>query len=569
LKALKIMRIDNFYFYLPVKALFWITISLLLFSYAPSYAAQITLAWDASASACDGYHVFMRTQDQTYDYDSPAWSGSDTICTLSQLEENTYYFVTRTYRGSSESSSSNEVEYEVVINEAPQADAGPDQAVNADTLVYLDGSGSSDPDGDDTITAYQWTQTSGPSVSLSNPRSPHASFRAPDVASTTTLKFNLVVTDDVGVSDTDSSVITVYPKDLSDTDSDNDGLSDEDEITLYGTDPYNADTDGDGIEDGQEVANGTDPTTPDDNPENIWLEAEAGRLQAPMVIDGDDSASAGMAIGVPNGTGSFSSPDSLAGYAEYRFEIQTSGNYIVWGRVLAPTGKDDSFFAAMDSGEFVRWNTQRGKQWTWDEIGTKNQDPMVFSLAQGEHTLYIMQREDGTYLDKILITEDMAFVPEGKGPVVNSPVTHFEVEAEEGVLSGPYRIDEDSGASAGRFVLAPNGVGTFSNPSASAGLAEYPFAVSEEGDYVVWGRVLAPSGKDDSFHIAVDDTDFVRWNTIQSGQWTWDQGNAHQGDDPLLYHLEAGSHRLYIMQREDGTCIDKLIVTKDLEFTPD
>ena len=563
------MRIDNFYFYLPQRALFWITISLFLFCSAPSYAAHVTIAWDASASTCDGYRVFMRTQGQTYDYDTPVWSGMATVCTLSHLEENTYYFVTRAYRGIKESSSSNEVEFEVVINEAPQAGAGPDQEVNVDTLVDLDGSGSRDPDGDDTITAYHWTQTSGPSISLSKPHSAHASFRTPDVTDTTIFEFNLAVTDDNGASDTDSCNITVYPNNLSDTDSDNDGLSDEDEITIFGTDPYNADTDGDGVPDELEVANGTDPTVPENNIENIWLEAEAGRLGAPMANDGDGSASAGMAIGVPNGTGSFSSPDSLAGYAEYRFEIQTSGNYVVWGRVLAPTGKDDSFFAAMDSGEFVRWNTQRGNQWTWDEIGTSSQDPMVFSLEQGEHTLYIMQREDGTYLDKILITADMAFVPEGKGPVVNTPVTHFEVEAEDGILSGPFQIDEDAGASAGRFVLAPNGAGTFPSASASAGLAEYLFAISEEGDYVIWGRVLAPSGKDDSFHIALDDSDFVRWNTQKSEQWIWDQANAHQGDDPLTYHLEAGSHRLYIMQREDGTCIDKLIVTKNFEFTPD
>jgi hypothetical protein len=562
------MRIDKFYFFPRPKALFWITISFFLFCCAPSYAAQVNLAWNASMCACDGYRVFIRTQGQDYDYDSPVWSGMATSCTLSELEENTYYFVTRAYRGSKESTSSNEIEFEIVINEAPQADTGPDQAVNADTLVDLDGSGSSDPDGVDTITAYQWTQTSGPSVSLSNPHSAHASFRAPDVTDTTTVAFNLVVTDDHGISDTDSCNITVHPNELPDMDSDNDGLWDEEEINIFGTDPYNADTDGDGVPDGLEVDNGTDPTIPDHNDENIWLEAEAGRLGAPMAIDGDGSASAGMAIGVPNGTGNFSSPDSLAGYAEYRFEIQTPGNYVVWGRVMAPSGKDDSFFAAMDSGAFVRWNTQRGSQWTWDEIRTSNQDPLLFNLEQGEHTLYIMQREDGTYLDKILITADMAFVPEGEGPVVNPPVTHFEVEAEEGILSEPFQIDEDAGASSGRFVLAPNGAGTFPSASASAGLAEYLFAISEEGDYVIWGRVLAPSGRDDSFHIAVDDSDFVRWNTLQSEQWSWDQANAHQGDDPLIYHLEAGSHRLYIMQREDGTCIDKLIVTKDLEFTP-
>jgi hypothetical protein len=477
------MRINTFYLKISGRALIWMTICFLFVFEAPSYAAQVTLAWDASKSACDGYRLFMRDSGQAYDFSSPVWIGTATTCTISQLEDGTYYFVARAYKEGIESINSNEVEYKVTVY--------PDSSTDTDT-------------------------------------------------------------------DTD-------------TDSDGDGLSDADEIAVYGTSPNDVDTDGDGVQDGQEVADGTDPTSVDDFSQaaHIWLEAEAGHLAAPMSEKGDGSAAAGMAIGVPNGTGSFSSPDSAAGYAEYTFEIQTSGTYIVWGRVLAPTKKDDSFFIAMDSGEFVRWNTERGNQWTWDQIGTRSQDPMAFNLQQGEHTLYIMQREDGTYLDKILITKDAAFVPEGEGPVVDTPVTHYEVEAEKGILSGPFQIGDDTDASGSRFVLAPNGVGTFLTASESAGLVEYPFSLSEEGDYVIWGRVRAPSGKDNSFHVAVDDTAFVRWNTILGEQWTWDQVNAHQGDDPVMYHLEAGTHRLYIMQREDGTCIDKVVVTKNLDFIPD
>ena len=47
-----------------------------------------------------------------------------------------------------------------------------------------------------------------------------------------------------------------------DIDSDGDGLKDDEETTLYYTDPYNSDTDGDNISDGDEVANDTDPLTP-------------------------------------------------------------------------------------------------------------------------------------------------------------------------------------------------------------------------------------------------------------------------------------------------------------------
>ena len=53
-------------------------------------------------------------------------------------------------------------------NDPPVADAGPDQNVDEETTVTLDGSNSFDPD--DGIESYRWKQVAGPSVTLSNPQ---------------------------------------------------------------------------------------------------------------------------------------------------------------------------------------------------------------------------------------------------------------------------------------------------------------------------------------------------------------------------------------------------------------
>jgi hypothetical protein len=63
-------------------------------------------------------------------------------------------------------------------NQAPTADAGPDQTVNEGDSVSLDASGSSDQDG--TIASYSWTQTAGTAATLSDANSATPSYKAPD-----------------------------------------------------------------------------------------------------------------------------------------------------------------------------------------------------------------------------------------------------------------------------------------------------------------------------------------------------------------------------------------------------
>ncbi|WP_406828011.1 glycosyl hydrolase family 18 protein [Microbulbifer sp. ARAS458-1] len=92
-------------------------------------------------------------------------------------------------------------------NRAPTARAGGDQSVDGGASVTLNGSSSSDLDGDPLT--YSWAQVSGASVSLQNASSVSASFTAPSVTADEDLVFELTVTDDSGASDTDQVVVTV------------------------------------------------------------------------------------------------------------------------------------------------------------------------------------------------------------------------------------------------------------------------------------------------------------------------------------------------------------------------
>ncbi|NLT67873.1 MAG: hypothetical protein GXX84_14820 [Acidobacteria bacterium] len=95
----------------------------------------------------------------------------------------------------------------VARNRAPVAVAGPDQTVQVGGTALLDGSKSSDPDGDSLT--YQWTistKPAGSNASLSDAASAQTSL-SPDVKGT--YRIQLRVTDSGGLSATDQIIITV------------------------------------------------------------------------------------------------------------------------------------------------------------------------------------------------------------------------------------------------------------------------------------------------------------------------------------------------------------------------
>lgn len=100
------------------------------------------------------------------------------------------------------------------VNHPPVAVAGPNQTVNELTVATLNGSASSDPDGDPFT--YAWTRLSGPVVTPSNAASATPSFTAPEVdPGGATLVFQLVVTDSGGLSSPPSTT-TVTVQDVND-----------------------------------------------------------------------------------------------------------------------------------------------------------------------------------------------------------------------------------------------------------------------------------------------------------------------------------------------------------------
>ncbi|WP_163931030.1 PKD domain-containing protein [Paraferrimonas sp. SM1919] len=130
------------------------------------------------------------------------------------------------------------------LNSAPVADAGLDSSVNEGITVILDGSASSDPDGDQL--SYQWLQTAGTNVTISNDTSAQASFVAPEVAlGGETLSFSLTVSDSEPLSASDTvnvSIVNINHVPVADAGEDV-SISEGSLVNLDGTSSFDSDGD--------------------------------------------------------------------------------------------------------------------------------------------------------------------------------------------------------------------------------------------------------------------------------------------------------------------------------------
>ena len=97
--------------------------------------------------------------------------------------------------------------HKVKGNSAPVANAGGDLTVRPGEEVTLDGSGSTDADGDELT--WAWTQTAGTTVTLDNATVARPGFTAPATTDYEALEFSLTVSDGTATSAPDTVTVAV------------------------------------------------------------------------------------------------------------------------------------------------------------------------------------------------------------------------------------------------------------------------------------------------------------------------------------------------------------------------
>jgi CubicO group peptidase (beta-lactamase class C family) len=137
-------------------------------------------------------------------------------------------------------------------------------------------------------------------------------------------------------------------------------------------------------------------------------EAENGGLTAPMVSKSDSAASGGAFVEVPDGTGNNYSDATRGGPGEVSFSISIprTATYALWARTIAPNGTSQSFYVMRNGALLKEWTVPLSTSWTWNKIAN-------VLLSAGSIDLTFRQREDGTRLDQVLLTNDLGLVPSG------------------------------------------------------------------------------------------------------------------------------------------------------------
>ena len=282
--------------------------------------------------------------------------------------------------------------------------------------------------------------------------------------------------------------------------------------------------------------------------ESIEIEAESGDISAPMVRRDDNKAFNQQYITNANGNGKIT----------YTFEVQNAGVYKIWARAIAPDGASDSFFVKMDNGAFDIWDITNSNKWKWTKINARALGgEKSYNLSAGVHTFEVKAREGGAKLDKIVVTNDAAYVP--SDPIIVQPViSTVEIEAESGALVAPMLRRDDNNAFNGKYITNDNGNGKVT----------YSFDVQSTGVYKIWARAIAPDGVSDSFFVKMDNGAFDIWDITNSNNWKWTKINGRAYGSVISYNLSAGTHTFEVKAREGGAKLDKLVITNDTAYVP-
>ncbi len=108
---------------------------------------------------------------------------------------------------------------------------------------------------------------------------------------------------------------------------------------------------------------------------------------------------------------------------ELRYQVQftTPGAYYVWVRYNAPGNGGDAVHVGLDNAEvpgaaLINDSSAPPNKWIWTRHTMNGKDATLTVATPGLHTINVWMAKDGMRLDRLLLTADANFTPDGDGP---------------------------------------------------------------------------------------------------------------------------------------------------------
>ncbi len=138
-------------------------------------------------------------------------------------------------------------------------------------------------------------------------------------------------------------------------------------------------------------------------------------------------------------------------------------------------------------------------------------------------------------------------------------------EAEQGILSGKWVIDNDIYASSRAYITIPNtnqssAANRVTAADVNSNRARYCFTVTTPGLYRIVGSVYADDTRSNSFYVTVDGrpTSGYVWHFPATQSYMPEYVTDNRETDPVEVYLNAGQHLVKIFSRESGARLDWL-----------
>ena len=131
--------------------------------------------------------------------------------------------------------------------------------------------------------------------------------------------------------------------------------------------------------------------------------------------------------------------------------------------------------------------------------------------------------------------------------------------------------DEPTATSNGAYMLCPDNTNNNFNNMDATTVAQSPRMdfvcdFTTGGTYYIW--LLAKDKSGNSMHFGIDgqansNADQIQWD--DGWVWTTEQKT---GGEPAFLDIPAGEHTVNIYQREELSALDKIVITKDINYVP-